>query len=91
MTSSVSRLSTRHVTPSRRVSPHLRDEEVLTYMLVRLLPDYEPFVTSMMTKIDTFSLNDMFAHLVAFGACQLKQVDDIITKHSAGPPFIKDV
>jgi hypothetical protein len=47
----------------------LRDEEVHAYLLVGLPVEYDPFVTSMMTKSEAVSLDDVFAHLVAFEAC----------------------
>jgi hypothetical protein len=37
-------------------------------MLVVLPADYDPFVTFMRIKIETLSLDDVFAHLVAFEA-----------------------
>lgn len=49
----------------------LRDEEVLAYLLAGLLVEYDPFVTSMTTKSEAFSLDDVFAHLVAFEARRL--------------------
>jgi hypothetical protein len=54
----------------------LRDEEVLAYLLASLLVEYDPFITSMMTKSEALSLDDVFAHLIAFEARRLQhQVD----------------
>jgi hypothetical protein len=49
----------------------LRDDEILTYLLAGLPAEYDPYVTSMMTK-DSITLDDAYAHLVAFEAHQLK-------------------
>jgi hypothetical protein len=58
-------------------------------MLVGLPADYDPFVTFMRIKIEPLSLDDVFAHLVAFEARQLQHVVDIMTKPLSGPPFSK--
>lgn len=57
----------------------LHDEEVLDYLLVGLLYDYDPFIISMTTKVKPLFLQDMFAHLVTFEAHQLQHVSDIMT------------
>jgi hypothetical protein len=54
----------------------LRDEDVLAYILVVLPSDYDPFVTSITIK-DSVSLDDVYAHLVTFEACQLRQHADL--------------
>lgn len=54
------------------VDAPLRDEEVLAYLLAGLPVEYDPFVTSMTTKSEAFSLDDVFAHLVAFEARRLQ-------------------
>jgi hypothetical protein len=51
----------------------LRDEEVLA----GLLTDYDPFVTSMTIKAKALSLDDVFAHLVAFEARKLQHLADL--------------
>jgi hypothetical protein len=48
-----------------------RDDEILAYLLARLPSEYDPYVTSMMTK-DSIMLDDAYAHLVAFEANHLK-------------------
>jgi hypothetical protein len=50
----------------------LHDKEVLAYFLAGLPVEYDPFITSMMTKSEALSLNDMFAHLVTFEARRLQ-------------------
>jgi hypothetical protein len=54
----------------------LRDEDVLTYLLVGLPSDYDPFVTSITTK-DFVSLDDVYTHLVSFEARQLRHHADL--------------
>jgi hypothetical protein len=50
----------------------LTDDEVLSYLLSGLPVEYDPFVTSMTTKIDPIMLGDVYAHLMAFEARQLQ-------------------
>lgn len=47
----------------------LEDEEIITYMLVGLDSKFEPLITSVTTRIDPFSLNDLFAHLLSYEMC----------------------
>jgi hypothetical protein len=49
----------------------LRDDEVIAYLLAGLPVEYDPFVTSMTTKGDSLSLDDVYAYLMAFEARQL--------------------
>ena len=49
-----------------------RDEDVITYLLVGLDPNYDPFVTLMTTKSEALMLDDVFAHLIAFEVRQLQ-------------------
>lgn len=49
----------------------LRDDEILAYLLAGLPSEYDSYVTSMTTK-DSITLDDAYAHLVAFEARQLK-------------------
>lgn len=50
----------------------LRDEEILAYLFAGLPVEYDPFVTTMTTMPSTPTLDDVFAHLVAFEARQLR-------------------
>ena len=50
----------------------LTDDEVLSYLLSGLPAEYDPFVTSMTTKTDPITLDDVYAHLMAFEARQLQ-------------------
>ena len=50
----------------------LQDDDVITYLLAGLGPDYDPFVTSMTTKSEALTLDDVFAHLMAFEGHQLQ-------------------
>jgi hypothetical protein len=44
---------------------------VIAYLLAGLPVEYDPFVTSMTTKGDSLSLDDVYAYLMAFEARQL--------------------
>lgn len=48
----------------------LRDDEVIAYLLAGLGADYDAFVTSMITKSETLSLDDVYAYLMVFEARQ---------------------
>jgi hypothetical protein len=50
----------------------LRDDEVVAYLLAGLGPDYDPFVTSMTTKNEALSVDEVYAHLLSFEARQLQ-------------------
>jgi hypothetical protein len=43
----------------------LRDDEVVAYPLAGLGSDYDPFVTSMTTKNEALSLDEVYAHLLS--------------------------
>ncbi|KAJ0963639.1 hypothetical protein J5N97_028761 [Dioscorea zingiberensis] len=47
----------------------LRDEEVITYILTGLDSDFDPFVTSITTRTDPMSLNDLYVHLLSYEMC----------------------
>jgi hypothetical protein len=49
----------------------LHDDEILAYLFARLPSEYDPYITLMTTK-DSITLDDAYAHLVAFEAHQLK-------------------
>ena len=54
-----------------------RDDDVIAYLLAGLGSNYDPFVTSMTTKSEAITLDDVFAHLMAFEARQLQhQAED---------------
>jgi hypothetical protein len=46
------------------------------YLLAGLPADYDPFVTSLTTRSDHLTLDDVYAHLMAFEARQLKHEAD---------------
>jgi hypothetical protein len=46
----------------------LRDEEVIAYLLAGFGPDYDNFVTSMTTKTERLTLDDVYAYLMAYEA-----------------------
>jgi hypothetical protein len=52
--------------------PDLADDEVITYLLASLGPDYDPFVTSVIIRDEALTLDVVYAHLMAFEACQLQ-------------------
>jgi hypothetical protein len=55
----------------------LQDDEVLSYLLVGLPAEYDLFVTSITSKTDPLTLDDVFAHLMAFEARQLQHQTEI--------------
>jgi hypothetical protein len=65
----------------------LRDEEVLAYLLAGLPADYDPFVTSITTKSEPLSLDDVFSYLVAFEARQLHHLADLQLNHDASANY----
>lgn len=54
----------------------LRDDEVVAYLLAGLGSDYDPFVTSITTKTEALSLDDVYAHLLTFEAHQLQHQEE---------------
>ncbi|KAJ0983603.1 hypothetical protein J5N97_011858 [Dioscorea zingiberensis] len=44
----------------------LQDEEVISYMLAGLGSEYDPLVTSITTRTEPISINDLYAHLLSF-------------------------
>jgi hypothetical protein len=55
----------------------LRDDEVIAYLLAGLPAEYDPFVTSLTTRIEPASLDDVYAHLLVFEARQLQHITDM--------------
>jgi hypothetical protein len=55
----------------------LRDDEILAYLFAGLPAEYDPFVTTMTTLPAAPTLDDVFAHLVAFEARQLRHHADL--------------
>jgi hypothetical protein len=70
------------------VDAPLRDEEVLAYLLAGLPAEYDPFITSMTTKAEALSLDDVFAHLVAFEAWKLQHLADLQLNHGASVNYV---
>lgn len=58
------------------------NKEVLAYLLAGLPTDYDPFIISMMTKIEPLSIDCVFAHLDAFEASQLQRVAELQVQHN---------
>lgn len=44
---------------------HLNDFESVSYLLVGLRLEYDPFVTSITIRLDPLSLNELYGHLLA--------------------------
>jgi hypothetical protein len=65
----------------------LHDEEVLAYLHAGLPVEYDPFVTSMTTKSETLSLDDVFTHLVAFEARRLQHQADMQLQFAASAKY----
>lgn len=49
----------------------LRPDEIIAYLLAGLGPDYDPFVTSMTTKSEPLTIDDVYSYLLAYEARQL--------------------
>ena len=54
------------------VGSALRDDGVSAYLRAGLDPNYDPFVTSMTTKSESLTLDDVFTHLMTFETRQLQ-------------------
>jgi hypothetical protein len=67
---------------------HLRDEEVLAYLLMGLSANYDPFITSMTTKTNMLYLDDAFSYLVAFEAQKLQHLADLQLNHGASVNYV---
>ena len=52
--------------------PSLWDDDVIAYLLASLGLDYDPFITSMTTKSEALTLDDVFAYLMTFETLQLQ-------------------
>lgn len=48
------------------IGKRLEDEELIAYMLRGLGPDYDPLVTSITTRTDTYSISDVYAHMLSY-------------------------
>ncbi|KAJ0959795.1 hypothetical protein J5N97_000505 [Dioscorea zingiberensis] len=44
----------------------LRDDEVISYILAGLGPEFDSLVTSVTTRVDPMSLSDLYAHMLSF-------------------------
>jgi hypothetical protein len=65
----------------------LHDDEILAYLLAGLPAGYDPFITSMTTLPTTPTLDDVFAHLVAFEARQLRHHTELQLNLGASVSF----
>lgn len=65
-----------------------RDEEVLAYLFASLPADYDPFITSMTTKNEALSLDNVFVHLVAFETRQLQHLAELQLNHVASANYV---
>ena len=43
----------------------LNDFEIVSYLLAGLGPEYDPFVTSVTTRVDPLSIDELYDHLLA--------------------------
>lgn len=55
----------------------LRDDEVIAYLPAGVPTEYDLFVTSLTTRTEPTSLDDVYAHLLAFEARQLQHITDM--------------
>jgi hypothetical protein len=61
----------------------LSDDEVLSYFLAGLPSDYDSFVTSITTKNEALSLEEVYAHLMAYEAHQLRHQSKLHAGHGS--------
>jgi hypothetical protein len=59
----------------------MKDDEVIAYLLVGLPIEYDSFVTSMTTKHEPLTLDDVFAYLMAYEAHQLQHQTELQLHH----------
>jgi hypothetical protein len=48
------------------IGKRLEDEELITYMLRGLGPNYDPLITSITTRTDSYTVSDVYAHMLNF-------------------------
>nr|XP_007140419.1 hypothetical protein PHAVU_008G110300g [Phaseolus vulgaris]ESW12413.1 hypothetical protein PHAVU_008G110300g [Phaseolus vulgaris] len=48
------------------IGKRVEDEELIAYMLQGLGPDYDPFVTSITTRTDVYTVSDVYAHMLSY-------------------------
>ena len=46
------------------VGQPLNDFEIISYLLASLGPEYDPFVTSVTTRVDPLSIDELYGHLL---------------------------
>jgi hypothetical protein len=61
----------------------LSDDEVLSYLLAGIPSNYDSFVTSITTKNEALSLEEVYAHLMAYEACQLCHQSELQVGHAS--------
>jgi hypothetical protein len=62
----------------------LSEDEVVAYILVGLGPDYDALVTSLTTRNDDLTLDEVYAHLLSFEQ-RHEQHDVELTLVTGGP------
>ncbi|KAK4433482.1 hypothetical protein Salat_1110500 [Sesamum alatum] len=67
----------------------LHDDEVIAYLLAALGPDYDPFVTSMMTKSEPLTLDEVYSHLASFEARQLRHQTEMQLNPTSSANFAR--
>ena len=48
------------------IGKRLEDEELIAYLLHGLGPDYDALVTSITTRSDTYTISDVYAHMLSY-------------------------
>ncbi|KAJ0981009.1 hypothetical protein J5N97_009264 [Dioscorea zingiberensis] len=64
------------------ISQPLQDEEVITYNLAGLDSEFDPLVTSITTRANQMSLNDLYAHLLTY---EMRMEHHNSSLHVGGP------
>lgn len=66
-----------------------QDDGVITYLLASLSPYYDLFATSMITKSEAPTLDDVYAHLLSYEAQQLQHQSKLHLNIGASANFAK--
>jgi hypothetical protein len=59
----------RHMKTLAAIGQPLREEEVIAYILAGLGPDYDSLITTLTVKSDELTLDEVYAHLLAYEHC----------------------
>ena len=69
------------------ITQPLNDFEIIPFLLTNLGSDYDSFVTSVTTKVDPLSIEDLYGHFLAH-ELRLKQQQPTVDLSLAGANFV---